>query len=119
VKRCSLKPDALSRATAFGRAVKSATLNLHFQGAVLNMSVEFDAAPETLIADARAAFGRAPKVQYWADDAHLYEASIWIDEADQAEVEIDRAIKGAKDSGARVYLSSLAGGRPLHPDDAP
>jgi hypothetical protein len=119
IRRCRLKAAEAGVATSLGHPVKNATLNLHFQGDVLNMSLEFERAIgfERLLADCTSAAGFAPKVQYWADDGHLYASYIWVD--GDAELELARTIKGADDgSSLRVYLSSLSGGRPLSPQDA-
>ena len=96
------------------------SLNVHFQGRIVNMSVEFSGASdvEAVLGQLKELFGAEPKIQYWADDAHLYASSIWVD--GEAEVEVTRIVKGdAGDGKVRMYVSSLLGGLPISPDDDP
>jgi hypothetical protein len=116
---CSLKKTAVPAAMSVGRRVQSAFLNLNFKGEVINMSLTFDLGLgyDVLLGDYKQALGSSPKVQYWADDKHLYASYIWID--GETEVEISRVIKGAAPDGAvRVYVSRLAGNPDLSPEDA-
>jgi hypothetical protein len=100
--------------------VDAVSLNLHFQGQVINMSVEFASGNDVdgVLGQLTSAFGLPPKIQYWADDAHLYASYIWVD--GEAEVEVTKVVKGdAGDGKVRMYVSSLLGGLPMSPDDAP
>lgn len=118
--RCKIPAVAVSFASCLGRRVEGATLNVHFQGQPINMSVEFSAGTsvENLLSQLRTAFGLEPKIQYWADDAHLYASYIWVD--GEAEIEVTKTLKGdAGDGKVQMYVSSLTGGLPLSPDDAP
>jgi hypothetical protein len=120
VLRCKVPGSVVPFAGSLGRSVDAVTLNVHFQGQVLNMSVEFSAGSdvEAVLGQLKSAFGREPKIQYWADDSHLYASYIWVD--DEAEVEVTKTVKGAAGDGkVRMYVSSLLGGLPLSPDDAP
>jgi len=120
VRRCELAAAALAAARCLDHRVKAATLNVHFQGEVVNMSVEFEPGVgfDLLLGDLRAALGAEPRVEYWADDDHLYASYIWVD--GDAEIEITKTVKGsAPEGGVRAYVSSLKGNRPLSPDDAP
>ncbi len=120
ILRCQVPPAAVSFASSLGRGVESVTLNVHFQGRIINMSVEFASGNdvEAVLRQLQSALGAEPKVQYWADDAHLYASSIWVDGA--TEVEVTKTVKGAAGDGkVRMYVSSLLGGLPLSPDDAP
>jgi hypothetical protein len=120
ILQCSLKPAVLPTASSVGRRVQSASLTLNFKGDVVNMSVAFDPALgfDVILSDYKAALASDPKVQYWADDAHLYASYIWID--GETEVEITRTLKGTSAGGSvRVFVSSLSGNTELSPDDAP
>ena len=120
ILRCKVPAAAVSFAGALGRRVDGVSLNLHYQGRILNMSVAFsaDSGVESVLGQLKTEFGREPKVQYWADDAHLYASYIWVDE--EAEVEVTKIAKGGDGDGkVRMYVSSLLGGLPLSPDDAP
>jgi hypothetical protein len=120
VQPCALKPRALPSASSVGRRVQSASLTVNFKGRVVNMSLAFDAGLgfDALFSDYKTALGSSPKVQYWADDAHLYASYIWID--GETEVEISRTLKGSSEGGpVRVYISSLSGNPDLSPEDAP
>lgn len=119
ILQCSLKPAAVPAAMSVGRRVQNAFLNLNFKGEVINMSLTFDAGLgfDVLLGDYKLALGSSPKIQYWADDKHLYASYIWID--GETEVEISRVIKGtAPDGAVRVYISRLAGNPDLSPEDA-
>ncbi|MFI5346842.1 MAG: hypothetical protein ACHQ51_10750 [Elusimicrobiota bacterium] len=120
ILQCVLKPAVLPTTSSVGRRVQSASLTLNFKGDVVNMSVAYDPALsfDILMSDYKAALASDPKVQYWADDAHLYASYIWID--GETEVEITRTLKGpAAGGGVRVFVSSLSGNTELSPDDAP
>lgn len=120
ILRCKVAPAAVSFASCLGRRVDAVTLNLHFQGKIVNMSVEFAAGSDAdaVLAQLKGALGSEPKLQYWADDAHLYASYIWVD--GEAEIELTKTVKGpAGDGKTRLYVSSLLGGLPLSPDDAP
>lgn len=117
ILRCKLKAAELPFAACLGRALDGATFNVHFQGEIVNMSVEFasGASPADVLSQLRGLLG-APKREYWADDAHLFASYIWVD--GEAEVELTETVKGdAGDGKARLYVSSLTGGRPLSPQD--
>lgn len=119
VRKCALKPAALASAKAVGNAVAKLTLVQHFQGEAVNMSVQFaDGLSFAFLLDRyKSAIGSEPKIEYWADDDHLYASYIWVDEG--SEVELTDTIKGAKfPGGVTVYVSSLTRNRPLSPDDA-
>jgi hypothetical protein len=119
ILQCSLKPAALTSASSVGRRVQGAALTLNFKGEIINMSLTFDAglAFDVLLSDYKLALEASPKVQYWADDKHLFESYIWIDGA--TEVELTRPLKGPAQEGAvRVYISSLSGDQDLSPEDA-
>jgi hypothetical protein len=120
VRSCRLAAAALPSATCLGRRVDGVNLNVHFQGRVINMSVEFSAGTgaDDVLSQLTAAFGRAPTVQYWADAGHLYSSSIWVD--GRSEVELTKTVRGdAGDGKVRLYVSSLLGGLPISPDDLP
>jgi hypothetical protein len=120
VLRCQIAAAAVSSASSLGRRVDGVTLNVHFQGQIINMSVEFSAGNDIddVLGQLKTAFAQEPKVQYWADDAHLFASYIWVDQ--EAEVEVTRTVKGgAGDGKVRMYVSSLLGGLPMSPDDAP
>ena len=119
ILQCTLKPTAVPAAMSVGRRVQSAFLNLNFKGRIINMSLTFDAGLsfDVLLGDYTLALGSEPKVQYWADDKHLFASYIWID--GNTEVELSRTIKGASTGGpVRAYVSSLAGNQDLPPEDA-
>jgi hypothetical protein len=119
ILQCSLKRQAVPAAMSVGRRVQSAFLNLNFKGRVINMSLTFDAGLgfDVLLGDYELALGSEPKVQYWADDKHLYASYIWID--GNTEVELSRTLKGPSSDGpVRAYVSSLAGNQELSPEDA-
>ena len=116
---CALKPAAVPAAMSVGRRVQSAFLNLNFKGQVINMSLTFDAGLsfDVLLGDYKLALGSSPKVQYWADDKHLFASYIWIDGT--TEVELSRTLKGPAAGGpVRAYVSSLSGNSELSPEDA-
>lgn len=119
ILRCKVPAAAASFAACLGWRIDSAALNVHYQGRVLNMSVEFaDSGADALLSQLRGVIGSAPKVQYWADDAHLYASYIWVD--GEAEIEVTKTLKGPVGDGkTRLYVSSLSGDLPLNPDDAP
>ncbi len=85
----SLPGVCVEKGTAQG-----ATLNVNFKGKVINMSLTFETGLgfDVLLNDYKAALAASPKIQYWADDAHLYASYIWID--GDTEVEISRTLKG-------------------------
>ena len=119
LRQCALKPSALPSSFSVGHRVQSAALTVNFKGEVVNMSVAFDAGLgfDVLLSDYKAALSASPKIQYWADDKHLYASYIWID--GDAEVEISRTLKGpAADGPVRVFVSSLSGNQDLSPEDA-
>jgi hypothetical protein len=119
IQPCALKPAALPTAFSVGHRVQSVSLNVNYKGKVINMSVAYENGLgfDAILGDYKAALAASPKVQYWADDAHLYASYIWID--GETEVEISRVVKGAAQDGAvRVYVSSLAGNPDLNPDDS-
>jgi hypothetical protein len=119
ILQCSLKPKALPSAFSAGHRLQSASLTLNFKGRVVNMSLAFDAGLgfDVLLSDYKAAFAASPKIQYWADDKHLYASYIWIDS--DTEIEISRTLKGPTEGGpVRVYVSSLSGNEDLSPEDA-
>ena len=102
-----------------GRRVRSAILNLNFKGRVINMSLTFDAGLsfDVLLGDYKLALGSEPKIQYWADDKHLFASYVWIDGT--TEVELSRVMKGqATDGPVRAYVSALSGNQELAPEDA-
>jgi len=120
ILRCTLPDSLISQAVVLGRRVKSVTLNVHFQGEILDMSVAFadGSGAESIIGELKSQLSKKPIVQYWADDSHLYASTIWVD--GKTEIEVTRTVKGAQDQdGARMYVSSLLGGLPLNPADAP
>jgi hypothetical protein len=120
ILRCKVPAAAVLLASSLGRRVDDVSLNLHFQGRIINMAVEFSAGNDVqaVTDQLKAAFGLEPKVQYWADDAHLYASYIWVD--GEAEVEVTKTVKGAAGDGkVRMYVSSLLGGLPISPDDSP
>jgi|GEM_PF-2848461 len=120
ILRCQVPPAAVSFASSLGRRVDAVSLTLHFTGQIINMSVEFASGNDVdgVLGQLTAALGLPPKIQYWADDAHLYASYIWVD--GEAEVEVTKTVKGgAGDGKVRMYVSSLLGGLPLSPDDAP
>ncbi|HVC09765.1 MAG TPA: hypothetical protein VNH15_07500 [Elusimicrobiota bacterium] len=120
ILRCALPGSLVSQAAVLGRRVKSVTLNVHFQGEILDMSVAFadGSGAESVIGQLESEISKKPVVQYWADDSHLFASTIWVD--GKTEIEVTRTIKGAADEGgARMYVSSLLGGLPLNPADAP
>ncbi|MDE1977517.1 MAG: hypothetical protein KGI84_09715 [Elusimicrobia bacterium] len=118
ILRCTLPQSLVSQASSLGRSVQSVTLNLHYQGKILDMSIQFaNAGANEVIRQLESELGEKPVVQYWADSSHLYASSIWVD--GKTEVEVSRTIKGSDDgSGARLYVSTLLGGLPLNPADA-
>lgn len=119
IRRCKISPTAAAFATCLGRRVDGVTLNIHFEGDLVNMFVEFASGSgvDAVLAQLKSAFGREPSVQYWADDSHLYASYIWIDGV--AEVEVTKVVKGdAGDGKVRMYVSSLLAGRPMSPDDS-
>ena len=118
--RCKVPAASVTFASCLGRRIDGATLNIHFQGQPINMSVEFSAGTsvEDVLSQLRTALGLEPKIQYWADDAHLYASYIWVD--GEAEIAVTKTLKGnAGDGKVRLYVSSLTGGLPLSPDDIP
>lgn len=118
VLRCRLTPEGAAAASALGFPVAGATLNVHFQGDVQNMAIDFGGLDAgALLARLRSALApREPTLQHWADDERLYESSIWVE--DGAEAEVTRTLRGEGGAGgARLYASSLAGGRPVCPGD--
>ncbi|MBI4054504.1 MAG: GIY-YIG nuclease family protein [Elusimicrobia bacterium] len=119
IRRCQLKERWVSSASSLGHAIKKVTLNMHFQGTIVNMGIEYapGVAADLLIHECKTLFAREPKIEYWADEAHLYASYIWIDE--DTEVEISKTIRGGSDGEAKLYVSNLSGNRPLHPKDAP
>lgn len=117
VSRCSLKAASVSFAKSLGHPLASLTLNLHFKGEVVNMSFELTGvAPDALVSELKAKLPGEPRVEYWADDEHLFASTIWVD--GKTEVEFTRAVKGPAGKTI-VYVSSLTGNRPLNPDDEP
>jgi hypothetical protein len=118
VQFCSLKPAVATFAKCLGRSVAGVTLNLHFQGEIVNMAIELagGASADAVIAQLTSLFGRAPTLSPWADKDHLYASHIWVD-AD-GEVEITKTVKGPDDGKVRLYVSSFAG-RAINPDDLP
>lgn len=119
IRRCKLSPAVAAFATCLGRRVDGVTLNIHFQGDLINMFVEFASGNgvDAVLGQLKSAFGKEPRIQYWADDSHLYASYIWID--GEAEVEVTKVVKGdAGDGKVRMYVSSLLAGRPLNPDDS-
>jgi len=119
ILQCSLKHEAVPAAMSVGRRVQSAFLNLSFKGRVINMSLTFDAGLsfDVLLGDYKLALGSDPKIQYWADDKHLFASYIWIDGT--TEVELSRTLKGPSTDGpVRAYVSSLSGNQELAPEDA-
>ena len=120
IRRCRLNAAVASSASSLGRHVESAAVTVHFQGEIVNMSVEFSAETnvDEVLNQLKSAFGREPRIQNWADDAHLFASYIWVDQ--ETEVEITKTVKGdAGDGKVRMYVSSLLGGRPISPDDSP
>jgi hypothetical protein len=120
VRRCRLKEAAAASASCLGRTLDGATFNIHFQGEIVNMSATFPSgtSPDDVLSQLRAVLGGRPKLEYWADDAHLYASYIWVD--GETEVELTQTVKGDPGDGkARLYVSSLRGDRPLNPIDAP
>ncbi len=117
ISRCALKPASAPFSRILGRAVAAVTLNLHFQGDVVNMSVELSGvAPDALLGELKSQLTGEPRVEYWADDEHLFASYIWVD--GKTEVELTLAVKGP--AGKTIlYVSSLAGNRPPNPADAP
>ena len=118
ILRCTLPQPLASQASSLGRSVQSVTLNLHYQGEILDMSIAFaNAGADGVIRQLESDLGKKPVVQYWADSSHLYASSIWVD--GKTEVEVSRTVKGSSDGGgARLYVSTLLGGLPLNPADA-
>lgn len=119
VKKCEVKPEALASARSLGNALEKATLVEHFQGDVVSYSVVY--APglsfSFVLGLYKSAIGEEPKIEYWADDDHLYASYIWVD--GEAEVELTDALKGGKaPGGVTAYVASLTRNRPLSPDDA-
>jgi hypothetical protein len=120
IRRCKLNASVASFAISLGRHVESVALTVHYQGEIVNMSVEFSAGNDVddVLSQLKSAFGQEPRVQYWADDAHLFASYIWVDQ--ETEVEVTKTVKGdAGDGKVRMYASSLLGGRPISPDDLP
>ncbi len=120
IVKCKVPAPVISFTTCLGRHVDSVLLNNHFSGQIINMSVEFSADNnvDSLLTQLQATIGQQPKIQYWADDVHLYASYIWVDGV--AEIEVTKTVKGATGDGkVRLYTSSLLGGLPLNPDDAP
>jgi hypothetical protein len=120
VRKCALKPAALALARSLGNPVAKLSLVRHFQGEAVNMSVQYadGLSFDFVLSLYKTAIGSEPKIEYWADDGHLYASYIWVDEG--SEVELTDTIKGSKlPGGVTVYVSSLTRNRPLSPDDAP
>lgn len=119
VRKCELKAAALPTATSLGNSVAKLTLNAHFQGDVVNMAVVYSPGLsfDFILGLYRNAIGGEPKVEYWADDDHLYASYIWVD--GDAEVELTDTVKGAAPpGGVTAYVSSLTRNRALSPEDA-
>jgi hypothetical protein len=116
VKRCSLKAADAPFAKSFSHTVAAVNANVHFQGDVVNMSVELSGvSPSALLGELKIKLGE-PRVEYWADDEHLFASYIWVD--GKTEVELTDTVKGG--SGKTIlYVASLTGNRPLSPDDKP
>ncbi|MDE2142140.1 MAG: hypothetical protein KGL74_10230 [Elusimicrobia bacterium] len=120
VSQCEVKKTLLPLSISLGHRVQSATVTVSYKGTVVNMSLAFDAGLgfDVLLSDCKTAFSAEPRIQYWADDQHLYASYIWVD--GESEVEITRTLKGPATGGSvRVYVSSLAGNPDLNPEDAP
>lgn len=119
VRRCQLKPTSAAFARHFGRKVEGATMNVHYQGDVVNMFVEYAAGVsfEQVYGDVKSELGPETKFEAWADDARLYQDLIWISSDQLAEVSISRTVKGAPGGKTRIFVSSIKGSRPIHPDD--
>ncbi|MFI5361410.1 MAG: hypothetical protein ACHQ49_05530 [Elusimicrobiota bacterium] len=119
VLRCKPNAAVTPFASCLGRRVESAAVTLHFQGEVVNMSVEFSAGNgvDDVLNQLRSTLGAEPKVQYWADDAYLFASYIWVDQ--ETEIEVTKTLKGSGDGKVRLYASTLLGGLPLSTDDGP
>lgn len=118
IRKCTLKPAWIQAASSVGLRIEEATLNIHFQGDVINMAVEYGASFDAVFNAYKAALPGTPKITYWADDGHLYASYIWI--AGNTEVEITKTVKGSPGDGrTRVYIASISVERPLSPEDAP
>ena len=118
VRRCKLNAAVAPFADSLGRHADNVAFTVHFQGEIINMSIEFASSVDEILDRLKADFGQEPKIQYWADDAHLFASYIWVDQ--ETEVEVTKTVKGdAGDGKTRMYVSSLLGGLPIHPDDVP
>jgi hypothetical protein len=120
IRSCkSVAPEG-AFASSLGRRVDGVTLNLHFQGKIVNMSIEFAAGndADAVLSQLKKELGEEPKVQYWADPAHLFASYIWVD--GKTEIEVTKTVKGdAGDGKVRMYVSTLLGGLPINPEDLP
>jgi len=120
IRRCKLNASVAPFASSLGRRIESPSFTVHFQGQIVNMSVQFASGTgvDEVLNQLKTAIGREPKVQYWADDAHLFASYIWVDQ--ETEIEITKTVVGdAGDGKVRLYASSLLGGLPISPDDLP
>jgi hypothetical protein len=120
VKKCVVKSGELASTRSLGNGVAKVALNVHFQGDVVNLSVAYGPGLsfDFILGLYKAAIGSDPKVEYWADDDHLYASYIWVD--GDAEVELTNTVKGEKAAGGvTAYVSSLTRNRALSPDDLP
>lgn len=120
IRQCHLKKEALSRALFMDAPIEKMNLSLHFQGDIVNMSIEYgaDTSFDSLLETYKEKIYPNPKVDYWTDGDHLYASYIWIDST--TEIELSRMIKGTSDSAPiRAYVSDLTGNRPLNPEDNP
>jgi hypothetical protein len=118
IRRCKLAEASRPFAAFLGRSVEAVTATLHWQGEAVNMSIELgkDSDVDAVLAQLEGLLGKKPGVQYWADDAHLFASYIWVD--GETEVELTKTVKGDKGDGkVRLYVASIVGGRPAHPDD--